>query len=1430
MMTNGTDLPDSYKQNMDSLFEEGDQFAAKLPADDRDRIKQNLSQSGMPRLLQSRIAVTSFLSDRTNKPVQEISDHLGFYQDAYAKQVFKMDHVDTETFKSFAKGQLKKEKNENMMLNEMAHGIADQFTKTTNFSDAYAAQQKMIEGHDGYDPEHVDKYQQFATDVWKKYQDHAQKYGTVIDPLKRYFDLARNGVAPNKEAEAQAAYEQAITSLKDIPKEDRPFVMSVASRGSQPQQKGFEQKIAERLERGIGQLGVDAAEGFGQLSRLFAPIAMPEALDPKSDISKAYTEQDKENDIKNEIQDVLTGKVDPAKSSNFIGEAVLKSADMLPRIAALSNAGGIALAYSASTGANSRRLREAGMDSDKAALIGAAAAVPDTALQFVSRNFIEGKIPGLNNLLTNIGSTSGRLAANFAVEVGALGAITTAQQLVEPTFQWAASKFDSNIKGIDWSDEFKKIKDAAPETAVMMLPFILLGTGAASFRDPAYGRELLKNTDALKGLGITDDTIAKMSAAKSVSEQVSILQKNYPKFKDIGDVSGFIKDLNSKMEDLKSPDAPLQKVKITATGDGRFNVFKPTGELVGTADSHEMAFKLAEDTVSNLPSDKAAEDLKKIGTPEKESFLDRLKKGDQRLGITQFPAISKFITEVADSVANAWNFSRAIPKLEGFKKIINEWTGSRQIASMKMEGFLKEIKRLASDKVVREGIANWIDAGGDHAELNKRLSATNKASLKRGYEAALKLTPEQLQLAQTIKRFFDDEFERGNKAGILKDEQFRENYVTQLIERPYVGGGVGSKFFGKLSTVFQYSKERTFPNFGELEAADFNVKTKDIGEIIGAYSNSLTKAIETRKMIEALKNEVNDQGQKLAYTGKIPDEETGSYQTIDHPSLRGVKLHEDIASHLRNILGKSAIREWYDQPGSPIAKLGKGAAKFIDTANKTLGNTMLSGLSTFHVVHEAKRAAGNLVNIFNLKEISYDDPMVQRAVKSSLMIYGDHDATAMFQEGLGGGRSLTDKIPGLREINKVVSEWTFKEVIPKLKYSTWLALRERNLNLLKDEISRGEVTVADAEYLAAKQVNARFGELNYADMGRNPTMQHLYSFAALAPDFFESNLRNYGQVGAGLTGAKVGREPLKAFLVTAVGMYVTARVLNKAADDDYHWEEPFGVIHDGKSYTMRNEAEDLWRAIKSTRRYISGRTSPIVGTAVDMFTGRNYRGEAETVTENLRDFAAKVIPLSFRWLPGVKTLNDYISPTQKAREVSIFDQFLSSQGLQVGRVSDISEAYKIKKEWNDSLPEGDPLKKKDDTGVYPVSPYQQIRYGLEDKNDDKVLTEINKIGPKNSDEVKKLERSLQASLTHLWTGSAKGDAAFIASLNAKDQYKVLKAQFMREAMYGKFLFLLDKYAKDHNIEYQSKEYVPSPSRDIYNKFRENGQIKVPNKP
>ena len=170
MTTNETDLPDSYKQNMDSLFEEGDQFAAKLPADDRNRIKQNLSQTGMPRTLQRRIAATSFLADRFNKPVQEVSDHLGLYQDAYSKQVFKMDHVDSDTFFGLAKSKLKQEKNENIMLNEMAHGMADQFTKTSNFSDAYAAQQKLLEGHDGYDPEHVDKYQQFASDAWKNFQ------------------------------------------------------------------------------------------------------------------------------------------------------------------------------------------------------------------------------------------------------------------------------------------------------------------------------------------------------------------------------------------------------------------------------------------------------------------------------------------------------------------------------------------------------------------------------------------------------------------------------------------------------------------------------------------------------------------------------------------------------------------------------------------------------------------------------------------------------------------------------------------------------------------------------------------------------------------------------------------------------------------------------------------------------------------------------------------------------------------------------------------------------------------------------------------------------------------------------------------------------------------------------------------------------------
>ncbi len=108
-----------------------------------------------------------------------------------------------------------------------------------------------------------------------------------------------------------------------------------------------------------------------------------------------------------------------------------------------------------------------------------------------------------------------------------------------------------------------------------------------------------------------------------------------------------------------------------------------------------------------------------------------------------------------------------------------------------------------------------------------------------------------------------------------------------------------------------------------------------------------------------------------------------------------------------------------------------------------------------------------------------------------------------------------------------------------------------------------------------------------------------------------------------------------------------------------------------------------------------------------------------------------------------------------------------------------------------------------------------MRYALEDNDEEKAKAFIESTAPKDEKEAKKLEQGVRASLLHPWTGSETRDAAFFQSLDPKDQHQVLKAQFLREAMYGRFQQLLEAYADKHNIDYEARERVVKADKDPY---------------
>lgn len=662
-------------------------------------------------------------------------------------------------------------------------------------------------------------------------------------------------------------------------------------------------------------------------------------------------------------------------------------------------------------------------------------------------------------------------------------------------------------------------------------------------------------------------------------------------------------------------------------------------------------------------------------------------------------------------------------------------------------------------------------------------------------------------------------------------------------EKSFVGGGEGpgSGVGGKFKKDFSHAKRRVYDSIFDLEQADHKVHSKDIANAMATYAAEMNKAILTRRWLKSMtgKGAVTENGEPLT-AGVHPTFSEGregdanfidnptsvtkegvQYKTLDHPAFKKwywattdaegrptfvkgeLGLHPDIYSHVENVLGKSLIREWYDREGTALKNLAAGSAKSLEEAQKFVKQNMLGSLSSFHAVHEVKRGAGNLVAPWELKRVSPDDPNVRLATRLGLQLSGDAEALHLVEEGVGSGnynlieklanikkigkdvpivRSATRSIALIGEASKRISEFTFRELIPAYKLETWNQLYKKNLALFARDIATGRATKEQVGYLTSKQVNARFGHQNYTDIGRDPTFHHILSMVTLAPDFWISNLKNYAQVAQGLTGAKVGREPLKAFVVTAGVVWMVSRILNKTLDDDYHFDEPFSVVVGNRRYTMRNEAQDLAHLFKNWQGYVMGRLGPIASSIFEALEQRNWRGEKVNTADVLKEAATKAIPISLKWIPGFSDLADM--GQQRNRTVTRLEEFLGSQGIQVSRHTPLTKAYELATDWMKAQ-EG----YKEDRGTYPTSKYQQLRYALEDNDLEKAQEELDKLITAAGGKSGLVSKGFSQSVRHPFTTSHVKDSEFKASLSPEDLEKVHQAEAHQAEIWQRYRML-----------------------------------------
>jgi hypothetical protein len=678
------------------------------------------------------------------------------------------------------------------------------------------------------------------------------------------------------------------------------------------------------------------------------------------------------------------------------------------------------------------------------------------------------------------------------------------------------------------------------------------------------------------------------------------------------------------------------------------------------------------------------------------------------------PSVKAAINHVKETAAEQMN----LPKTSDYRRSVLNWSGKMQRSWGEAAAAQKEIESVVKDPAKRDGITNWMQAGGDPSVLQDRLNKTiawrdpvtgkphpQAKKLIAGYEAALKLTPAEVRVAMDARNAYDTLGRRGQAHDVLKS--FKDNYVTQIwdLNKGPTGGGGGRT----LKDRFRFSKASTFPTFFDGEQAGFVPKTKDISKILPVYLHEMNSVIASRQLVEQMsKGKASDGRPLLAAKGTgiavdspkgkatlvLPDamkEDFSDYKTIaNQPALHDwrwqtkdaagnpvfmkadLALHPEAYDKLKNVLGKSAIKEWYQSKGSMAASIPKALVKGLDLFQSETKKTMLGVLTPFHQVQEGTHAVGHRVNpFFNNPKIDLVNNRAQMdAANHGLMLLPDRASADQFMEGFKQSK-LVSAIPGIGPLADHYSNYLFHEYIPGIKFKTYEAILDRNSKVYAKDITAGKATIEDVKALSASQTNAAYGHLNYADLARNPTVQHFIQLVALAPDFLEARGRFAVQALKGVGGAKVGREQVIALATLAVAQAAGSYIASKLTGGQWDYKDPFSFHVGNRKYTMRSVPEDMVRFMADTRAFTYARLNPITGVGpLQLATGTDWRGNKVTAGQTLKQLAQQPIPLIARPLAG--TANTPLTG---------LEQLAGDIGLKISRYSAQSEVRKLAHQW-----------------------------------------------------------------------------------------------------------------------------------------------------
>lgn len=753
---------------------------------------------------------------------------------------------------------------------------------------------------------------------------------------------------------------------------------------------------------------------------------------------------------------------------------------------------------------------------------------------------------------------------------------------------------------------------------------------------------------------------------------------------------------------------------------------------------------------------------------------------------------------VPGALKRSWRNVRDLNEVEERVSAL-DWVLQQSSAKSKIAG--ETIRKAIPASQVRDAMAIWIDAGGDEAAIRNTLAnlpATTPPRVRRALEVALTLPDDVKTHASNLADYYARRAQEAQAEDVLHG--VLEDYFTHVWKKPAnMPDSVKEALnTGRVNEYFQYSRQRKIPTLleGILQGKE---PVLDPAEVIPHYNYLMDRAIASRRFIKSLEDAKMSDGKPVlgmwgtrAVVGDPGEgailiklrgrpEDYNNYRQIDHPALRKWKwAATDEEGRPVFYEGTLAVHpEAYERLARMMDRSRLTAAKVTRALLRVSGEVKgakLGLLSPFHQVHLGSHALGHWTNpFFNLRAIDWDAPSTQFAVeKAGLKLAPNPAELANFAEGILSP-GLVHKIPVIGPISKAYSEWLFTDYLPRLKLKTFENAWARNRTFYDKAIRAGKITEDQLAMRVGDAINNAYGELNQLWLGkhgRDPRVQRALRLGFLAPDFGEARLRF---VGKALKAYSL--EERLALGTLFATLYLSARVGNILTHGDAEfqdWKHAFAVKQGNRWYSMRSVLGDTLHAFANFPNFLYVRLNPAYARGVmEFFTGRDITGRKRTAGEQVIDELKQVVPIHL----GGLTRDDQ----------HVWESFLMAIGVGSQRAAPTVEVSQLASDWRKRRG----IESRAETLSDPNSPYRKARIALEFGNRQDfhdAIRELTRQHQARGDRTPRasIRTAFESYYTRPFSGSARLEPAFKASLGTREQRKYQDALIERRRLLQKF--------------------------------------------